>query len=179
MLDFVAIRREIDSGYISEQRHPQAPIRILNYTHRAQYDWRWNPETMQCRGLIVDDNNRIVARPFAKFFTYEQLSGVVPNEPFEAYEKLDGSLGILYMVDGEPCIATRGSFVSDQAERATEIYRRKYRDIVLDDRMTYLFEIIYPGNRIVVNYGGCRPSRRYRDRNWDRAATTNHRTSNC
>lgn len=155
-LDFDAIRLEVEAGYISEQRHPTAPLRILNYTQRAQFDWRWNSQTMQCRGLIVDDENRVVARPFAKFFSYEQLAGVVPQESFEAYEKLDGSLGVLYRYEGEPRIASRGSFASDQATKATEIYRRKYSDVILDDRMTYLFEILYPENRIVVNYGDLR-----------------------
>lgn len=152
-IDFEAVSREVQAGFISEQRHPSAPLRILNYTQRAQFDWRWNAETMQCRGLIIDDQNRVVARPFAKFFSYEQLNGIVPHEPFEAYEKLDGSLGVLYRIDGQPCMASRGSFVSEQARRATEIYRRKYRRVSLDEKMTYLFEIIYPENRIVVNYG--------------------------
>lgn len=71
----------------------------------------------------------------------------------EAFEKLDGSLGILYRVDGEPRIASRGSFDSEQALRATAIYRNKYARVKLDDSLTYLFEIIYPANRIVVDYG--------------------------
>jgi T4 RnlA family RNA ligase len=153
MINKETIKREIANGYISEQQHPTAPLRILNYTQKTQFDWHWNNETKQCRGLIVDNNWNIVARPFQKFFSYEQLNGVVPNEPFTAYEKMDGSLGILYHVDGVPYIATRGSFTSPQAERATEIYRRKYRKVKVDQSMTYLFEIIYPENQIVVNYG--------------------------
>jgi RNA ligase len=152
-IDFDAINREIDQGYINAQWHPSGELLILNYSQRAQYDWRWNAETMQCRGLIVDEDNRIVARPFPKFFSYEQLNGVVPNEPFEAYEKLDGSLGVLYFHQDSPAIATRGSFTSPQAVRATEILRQKYSGVSLDSRLTYLFEIIVPENRIVVDYG--------------------------
>jgi len=109
---------------------------------------------MQCRGLIVDDAWNIIARPFPKFFSVEQLGGVVPVEPFEAYEKLDGSLGILYFVDGKPQMASRGSFISEQAQRATQMLETKYKDAKLDPSFTYLFEIIYPENRIVVDYGG-------------------------
>ncbi len=152
-LDIEAIQREIAAGYINEQSHPIAPFRILNYSQRAQFDWRWNAETMQCRGLIIDQSWEVVSRPFPKFFSVEQLNGIVPVEPFEAYEKLDGSLGILYHVDGEPCIASRGSFTSEQAHRATQIYRQKYRNVQVDPALTYLFEIIYPENRIVVDYG--------------------------
>jgi len=47
----------------------------------------------------------------------------------------------------------RGSFSGKQAQRATEIYHRKYGHVQVDDRMTYLFEVLYPENRIVVDYG--------------------------
>ncbi len=53
-LDVDAILEQIDAGYIRMNPHPTADLRILNYTQHAQYDWHWTPETMQCRGLIVD-----------------------------------------------------------------------------------------------------------------------------
>lgn len=153
-IDFAKVQREVELGFISSQPHPTLPLRILNYTQSTQFEWRWNAETLACRGLIVDENNKIVARPFPKFFSYEQLGGIVPPEPFEAYEKLDGSLGILYQYQGQASIASRGSFISDQAIRATQILKTKYADVVLDRSLTYLFEIIYPANRIVIDYGG-------------------------
>ena len=152
-LNVDAILAEIDAGYINKQKHPTAPLWILNYSQRAQFDWHWTRETMQCRGLIVDDQWNVVARPFEKFFSAEQLNGVVPAEPFEAYEKMDGSLGILYFFDGKPQIASRGSFTSEQAQRATAMLSSKYADARFDSDYTYLFEIIYPENRIVVDYG--------------------------
>ena len=155
-LDVELISKEIAEGYINEQRHPTAPLRILNYSPRAQFDWHWNSATMQCRGLIVDEHWNIVSRPFEKFFNLDQLKTPIPAEPFEVYEKMDGSLGILYHVDDQPFIATRGSFTSDQAQWATEIYRENYADIPIDKSATYLFEIIHPSNRIVVDYGNLR-----------------------
>lgn len=153
MIDFDAIQAQIESGYISVQRHPSADLRIFNYTAKAQFDWHWTPETQLCRGLIVDGQNLIVARPFPKFFSFEQLQGQVPAEPFEVYEKLDGSLGILYWLGDAPFLATRGSFVSAQAQRATRIFRERYAHLPFERAHTYLFEIIYPENRIVVDYG--------------------------
>lgn len=153
MLDVSAIQQEIDNGYIVARRHPDAPLTILNYTVRTQVEWHWNAATMQCRGLIVDDSWNVVARPFKKFFSYEQLGGVVPHEPFEVLEKLDGSLGILYFWNGQPYIASRGSFDSEQARFANGLLRTKYREAEFDPRYTYLFEVIYPENRIIVDYG--------------------------
>lgn len=151
-----AIKSEIAAGYISQRTHPTLPLRILNYTPKAQYDWRWNPATSICRGLILDDKDEVVARPFPKFFSLEQLGGVLPQEPYEIYEKMDGSLGILYKSEDSYAIASRGSFESNQACWGTEILREKYSQVPLDNSLTYLFEVIHPENRIVVDYKGVR-----------------------
>ena len=154
MIDFQKINQQVEDGYIKVQHHPTAPLRIFNYSVKAQFEWKWTPEIMACRGLIVDDQDNIVCRPFEKFFSYEQLDGKVPDEPFEVFEKLDGSLGILYLIHGEGFIATRGSFVGEQAIRGSAIFKKKYSHLEFNPRHTYLFEIIYPENRIVVNYKG-------------------------
>lgn len=153
-LDWNSIAELVEQGYISARRHPNAPLTIYNYTAKCQYDWKWTPETMACRGLIIADAGEIVARPFPKFFSIEQRGDEpLPVEPFEVYEKVDGSLGVLYFVDGQPCIATRGSFTSEQAEWATAHLRAKYAGTRFNPDYTYLFEIVYPDNQIVVDYG--------------------------
>jgi RNA ligase len=53
---------------------------------------------------------------------------------------------------GEWIMATRGSFTSPQAIKGKEILN-KYDISPLRKDNTYLFEIIYPENRIVVDYG--------------------------
>ena len=143
-------------GYVSVQQHPEAELYIYNYTPKTQYDRVWNEVTLQCRGLILNAAAEIAARPFPKFFNLGEMENqYIPNEPFEVYEKMDGSLGILYWLEDQAFIATRGSFASDQAIRATAMLRDKYEDALerLDRSRTYLFEIIYPENRIVVDYG--------------------------
>lgn len=146
----------IDQKYIKVQQHPDADLFIYNYTAKAQYERVWNEITLNCRGLIMDADRNIVARPFAKFFNLGELEETqIPNMPFEVYDKMDGSLGILYWVENTPFIATRGSFNSDQAVKATHMLHTTYADAIkhLNPDHTYLFEIIYPENRIVVDYG--------------------------
>lgn len=149
----------IETGLVTERQHPEYPYLIYNYTPECQFSKAWDEVTLQCRGLIVHAETReIVARPFSKFFNYEEhLAGglPIPDEVPVVYPKFDGSLGILYWCNGEPRIATRGSFVSDQALWATRyIQRPDVRQWVddLDRQHTHLFEIIYPENRIVVSY---------------------------
>lgn len=152
MLNFEKIEQLVAQGYISKRAHPSGELFILNYTKTCQFERFWTPETMACRGLIIDKENRIVARPFPKFFNYEELDGKVPAEPFEIYEKLDGSLGILYHFDGKPAIASRGSFDSEQAKWATEIFQKYANYKYFQRDYTYLFEIVAIWNRIVVKY---------------------------
>ena len=69
--------------------------------------------------------------------------------------KLDGSLGISYATPNGIQIATRGSFTSDQAVHATKLFQERYSALPWEaDKYTYLFEVIYPENRIVVDYAG-------------------------
>ena len=153
----------IDTKYISIREHNSADLLILNYTSLTQIERNWNELTLMCRGLITDLDGNILWRPFGKFFNYEELEGLnnVPkpnfNSKFRVYEKMDGSLGILYHDGNNWAISTRGSFHSEQAEFGTKILHDKYSDFIKklnpESGITYLFEIIYPENRIVVDYG--------------------------
>jgi len=163
MLKKHLIAEQLRKKNLVTQKHPNADLWIYNYSRSCQYEMNWNEITLNCRGLILDKDFNIVARPFGKFFNYEEhnterLKDKVPNIPdlpFKVYKKLDGSLGILYWVDGQPAIATRGSFASDQALHATDVLYEKHSDKLglLNKDWTYLFEIIYPQNRIVLDYG--------------------------
>ena len=145
----------ISEGYITKRPHSSGDLFIYNYTAKAQYDRLWTPETIQCRGLILDRDGAIAARPLSKFFNLQEHKEVIPSEPFDVYEKLDGSLGILYWYQDQPYIASRGSFNSDQAIKANQILTSIYSEAIplLDRSLTYLFEIVYSTNRIVVDYG--------------------------
>lgn len=141
----------VTEGWLRSQRHPEADLWIYNYTEKTQYENHWTPETLMCRGLILDADGGIVARPFSKFFNYGTPQAIIPNESFTVTEKIDGSLGILYYVEGAPAIATRGSFTSEQAREGTAMLKDYEYEHAPGE--TPLFEIVYPSNRIVVDYG--------------------------
>lgn len=149
------LQSAIDDGFVSTQVHPMLPLVIYNYTPAAQYGRAWNNVTTQCRGLIADLNGYIVARPFGKFFNYgetDQYDGLPEGNPVVS-EKMDGSLGIIYTYKTATAVATRGSFASDQAQWATKHLHENYPDFAQPEGVTTLVEIIYPRNRIVVDYG--------------------------
>lgn len=146
----------IEDGFVQRNKHPNHELYIYNYTAKAQYERVWNDITLACRGLIMNHNHEIVARPFAKFFNLGEMENqYLPNETFEVFEKMDGSLGIVYFINDIPFIATRGSFNSEQSIKANELLNTKYLNSIskLNKNHTYLLEIIYPENRIVLDYG--------------------------
>ena len=139
--------------------HTDGPLRILNYTAKATYSRHWNEATIACRGLILDDADGVVARPFPKFFgpSEPDAPAIPTGQPMAVTAKLDGSLGIAYThPEGDVRLATRGSLASRQAIEATRIWHEKYRHVAIPEGVTPLFEIIYPDNRIVLDYGEMR-----------------------
>lgn len=153
-----ALQHMIEQGFVRAASHPTKPLVIYGYTEKAAYAREWNDVTRNCRGLIYNTiTNEIVARPFPKFFNYGELTDmdkVKMQGPIQVTEKMDGSLGIVYFDGDDWAVATRGSFTSDQAVWATKRLREGDTTswAALDFDSTTLVEIVYPENRIVVNY---------------------------
>ncbi len=129
-------------------------LELYFYSRQCVYESHWNLFTLLSRGLILDRRNqRIIATPFPKFFNYGELIDTLPNLPFEVSEKIDGSLGILFQHAGQWRVTTRGSLSSEQGQWATAFLNRHINVGALTPGTTYLVEIIYPANRIVIQYG--------------------------
>lgn len=154
----------LDAGLVSEQRHPLAPhLRIYNYTHRTQYEQRWDEVTLHCRGLVIDrEREEVIANCLKKHFNLEehlQHGWPIPDELPIVTEKYDGWYGSLYWLNDEPWIATRGSFMSPGAQWATKWLRVSMAfmtaaewQVLKNPAVTHIFEIIAPVTRIVVEY---------------------------
>lgn len=156
------LEKAVEAGDVTKRPHPSLPYFIYNYSPEVQFSKKWNPVTLNCRGLILDEDYEIVARPWKKFFNLGEVElGFQFTDPVEVMDKADGSLGILYphivenveVFDIHWKVSTRGSFRSEQAIRATKMYRDKYSNFDPLPGYTMLFEIIYPSNRIVLDYG--------------------------
>lgn len=142
---------------LKKRQHDVYDLIIWNYSEQVQYNRLWDDILLQCRGLVTDLSGNIIARPFQKFFNIEENMHK-PTEQFEIYEKMDGSLGILFHYNNKWIISSRGSFTSEQAIEAQKILDEKYQNYheKLNSNYTYLFEIIFPENKIIVDYFGKR-----------------------
>lgn len=138
------------AGLVREQQ--QGSLSLFCYTESCVYDRGWDDTTLMARGLIVDRERReLVATPFPKFFNLGENNGVLPDLPFETFEKVDGSLIIIFWHDGRWKCSTKGSLVSDQAAWASG-WLGNCDWSHLTPGTTYLAEAVYPENRIVVRY---------------------------
>jgi len=155
--DLAEIQKRIDAGLISRQPHPKIPLFIYNYTPKAQYEKKWDFYTTRCRGLILDHEGNVIANPFQKFFNLNETEETkVENLPAEMpviSEKMDGAMGTYFNNNNDCAIATRGSFISEQAAWASKWLRKRLSPSDFKPDYTYIGEIVYPGDPHVVQYG--------------------------
>lgn len=153
-----ALDEAVTAGLVRVQQHPTLPYSIYNYTETCAYSRSWSPITVACRGLIArSTDGEVIARPFSKFWNHDEPESgdvITTGGPVTVTSKEDGSLGVLYPAGDGFAVATRGSFASEQAQHATHVWHDRYADHWTPPAgMTALFEIIYPANRIVLDYG--------------------------
>ena len=146
------LRRYKDAKKLRCASHPTLPLLIWNYSEVCQYQNDWDEVTLRARALITDTTGNIVARAFDKFFNLSQ-GRHTPTDEWTLYEKMDGSLGVLFHYAGQWRFASRGSFTSEQAAKATDMLHASHRTDGLETSRSYIFEILYPANRVVVDYG--------------------------
>lgn len=160
--DFInKLENYISTGLISKVKHNYFPLYILKYTRIAQLRCndpkdalQWDNVLMECRGLVIDEDYNIIAKPFKKFFNQEELTvqqlQEYKNKKYVIQEKVDGSLIIIFYYMDEWVLATQKTFYSDVAIFAKKLFDiKKYN---LDNNYTYLAEFVSPLTRVVIAY---------------------------
>lgn len=186
VVDLDLMNKMIDERDVTVNEHPQdKDLKILCYGKQVTRKGRWNDATKLARGLIIrssqDDLSDavIVQRPWGKFFTLQQVAsgwslGDEENDinvedemkkidfdaKAEVTDKVDGSLGILYMApDGKPALTTKASFKSEQGVYYTRMLRKNPEYLNATQQLlkkhpdvTFSFELTGADNRIVLKY---------------------------
>jgi RNA ligase len=131
----------------------EGDLELYGYSSSCQFEQQWDLFSLIARGLILDVSaKRVVATPFPKFFNFNEGGVALPQEMFEVTEKLDGSLGIVFHNAGKWRVSTRGRLDSEQGQWATRYLHQHVLTAKLVEGSTYLVEIVYPENRIVIPY---------------------------
>ena len=114
-----------------------------------------------CRGLILNNENKIVCLPFYKFFNYgEQYADKIDWSSAKVQEKIDGSL-IKLWYDEYWHISTNGNInayttpTNDESKTFGDLFERVREQIdfnKLKKENTYMFELVSPENQVIVFY---------------------------
>ena len=155
-VDMAELHGLVEQKLVKVTRHPDPSVQlsVFNYSEQTRDRGLWTPLSERCRGLIVNDEGLIMARPFSRIKDLEP-GEELPEGPFTVYEKLDGSLGIQYDLNGQPNLATRGAFTDSRGRTRLADATEKLRsfDYPFNPEVTYLWEIVDPEHQLVVDYG--------------------------
>ena len=64
------LEKYYEEDWLIKQRHPVLPLTIWNYSRKCVWEKHWDDITISCRGLVVDDDGKIVSRCFKKFLIF-------------------------------------------------------------------------------------------------------------
>jgi RNA ligase len=151
-IDTAKLQRHVSNGLVTARRHNTLPLTIYCYGKTAVFNRVWDDVTTKTRGLIVDDSGEIIARPYEKFFSIDQLPTLVDVHEIDTQfgppvitEKVNGCLGIFWKYGIHWGIASKGSFHSPHAEFATkwmEQHIEEHGPLVFPEGYTPVFEIV-------------------------------------
>ena len=121
---------------------------VVKYHRRVFYKGLWTPELCELRGLVVDGDWNIVARPFTKVFNRgENGTDFDRSEIVRAVVKLNGFMAAATQtLDRGLLISTTGSLDSEFVDLAAG----HIQDLNFQHGYTYLFEICDPSDPHII-----------------------------
>ncbi len=152
-LDDVLPHISYDDGIVVSERNGYT---VVDYVFVTPNTFA-NPVAQQCRGLKFGADERLIARPFHKFFNIgekEQPHDIDWTRPHVIMDKLDGSMVHPVILNDELVFMTRMG-ITDQAKAALSVASdavKRLCDDVMAAGQTPMFEFTGPDNRIVVDY---------------------------
>lgn len=138
---------------LSASRHSKYSNLVSLKYKQCTADFK-EPAVRQARGIVLDESNgwAIVAKGYDKFFNIGESLGYSLDEVenWTAYEKLDGSLLMLYCYNDEWFFASSGRAWHEDLHALAMPLLDKQMSLHPDN--TYCFELIGPCNLHVVQY---------------------------
>lgn len=115
----------VAKGWVRQARTPDG-LNLYKYRKRIFFKnlWKQDERLLEARGIILDDDGKIVQMAFRKAFNFGENNALVPrDQQVLAVRKINGFLGVATHHKGQLLISTTGSTTSEYVVRA-----RKYLD---------------------------------------------------
>ena len=113
----------------------------------------------EARGIIFDNQGKIISRPFHKFFNVGEREETQPSmidlsKPHVVLDKVDGSMVRPLVVDGVLRLATKMGLtdVAMGAEQLLNVEQIEWLKDQFNASITPLLEYVSPANKIVIPY---------------------------
>jgi len=136
-------------------------IAAINFTKKAFDNGIWDHITIKARGLFVkieeniqEDEITVVARGYQKFFNVGERYGFKTRDirelayPMRAYEKANGYLGLLSVVDNQWFTSSKSTTEGDFAKKFKEMITPSLTDALKkkmqEENITLVFEVVEP-----------------------------------
>ena len=141
------------------------PLTIFNYGIEADF---YDPVVQEARGIIINTEKcEVVCWPFRKFGKYDEgYADKIDWSTAKIQEKIDGSIMKLWWneITGEWTWSSNSMIYAEKTHLPDD-FSMSFKDAVekadnyeflkydsLDKECTYIFELVGPGNRVVVPY---------------------------
>lgn len=124
-------------------------LTLLKYKPKVFYKNLWNtdPQLLEARGHVIDENGEYVSRPFKKVFNHKENNADIPKEQtIAAVQKINGfMLHVSHYRNniGGLLVGTTGSLNSDFVELGENNLEKYDIDLLPESKdFTYIFEIV-------------------------------------
>ena len=140
---------------------------LLKY-NKCIYNTGWFNFALKSRGVVLDKNTlEIVGYPFDKFFNInerpeyreEEVLNHLKNATMVSLtDKKDGTLISVFNYNNKTYLTTNGSLENEYIDWAWELFNEKYKNFInnVPNNYTFIFEMIIPESKVVIDYGDMR-----------------------
>lgn len=137
---------------------------LLKY-NECIFNTGWHDFAKMSRGKVVNKNTfEIVSYPFNKFFNLDENEDsrmdkvrkyINEADYISVTDKKDGSTIIVSNYNGKLVMNTNGSLENEYIDSAKNIFDEKYNYFInnVPEGYTFVFELIDPDHRIILDYG--------------------------
>lgn len=148
----------IEQRLVTQKLSPCGQYRLFKYSRNVFYNnlWHLDPRIKECRGIVVDRDNKVVMHPFTKVFNYgENKTGIDidPKKRVQIVTKLNGFLAQAAQVNGKLIVTSSGSFTGEFQELAEKEIKSclslAYRGTLVSG-FDFMFEICHESDPHIV-----------------------------
>lgn len=145
-------------------------LTVYQYSQIESFPFKRNPVVIESRGVVLDNNLKVIARPFDRFFNYGE-DDVCPDINWaecHIYEKVDGSLIKVFHYNGNWHAGTKKTAYGNTDVNGFDVM---FKDLVYKgfnvktqeefnsifegfEGLTLIFELTSRENKVVTSYPG-------------------------